>query len=166
MGSFAFANSGFYFKPHILADFLFKRRPKSDQKGNKSLLKNHGLPKKTVLGTLQIRYVYLLGLKGGLVCLALERGLVTSYPLSTKQSVFAPLAPGLPTSPPRCVRCSPCWGARWSCWPVTWAPLLTTGSSCPRGRARPATGWGHTTVWQTTWRGWVGTLCLGLHIFF
>ena len=49
MGSVAFANSGVYFQPHSLADFLLKRRPKSDQKGNTSLLKDHGLIKKTVL---------------------------------------------------------------------------------------------------------------------
>ena len=53
MGSVAFANSSVYFMSHSLADFLLKRRPKSDQKGKKSLLKDHGLLKKTMLGTLQ-----------------------------------------------------------------------------------------------------------------
>ena len=54
MGSVALANSGIYLQPRSLADFLLKRRPKSDQKGNKSLLKDHGLLKKTVLGTLSL----------------------------------------------------------------------------------------------------------------
>jgi hypothetical protein len=53
MGSKALANSGIYIQPHSLADFLLKRRPKSDPKGNKSLLTDHGLLKKTVLGTLE-----------------------------------------------------------------------------------------------------------------
>ena len=52
MGSVAFATSGVYFKSHSLADFLLKRRPKSDHKVKKSLLKDHGLLKKTVLGPL------------------------------------------------------------------------------------------------------------------
>ena len=42
MGSIAFAYSGVYFQPRSLEDFLFNRRPKSDQKCNKSLLKDHG----------------------------------------------------------------------------------------------------------------------------
>ena len=35
MGSVALANGGIYIQPRSLADFLFKRRPKSDQKAIK-----------------------------------------------------------------------------------------------------------------------------------
>ena len=35
MGSVAFANGSVYFMSRSLADFLLKRRPKSDQKGKK-----------------------------------------------------------------------------------------------------------------------------------
>ena len=35
MGSVALANSGIYIQPRSLADFLLKRRPKSDQKAIK-----------------------------------------------------------------------------------------------------------------------------------
>ena len=46
------ANSGIYLEPRSLADFLFKKKTKIRPKGQRSLLKDHGLLKKTVLGTL------------------------------------------------------------------------------------------------------------------
>ena len=54
MGSVALANSGIYIQPRSLADFFFIKKTKIRPKGNKSLLTDHGLLKKTMLGILLI----------------------------------------------------------------------------------------------------------------
>ena len=54
MGSVALANSGIYIQLRSLADFLLKKKTKIRPKGNISLLADHDLLKKTVLGTLVV----------------------------------------------------------------------------------------------------------------